>query len=49
MIAAFKHLEQFGLTLVFRRMFLDNRHIALVDVVLLVGDDHLVYGRNVVV
>jgi hypothetical protein len=49
MIAAFKHLEQFGLTLVFRRMFLDNRHIALVDVILLVRNNHLVDGRNVVV
>jgi len=47
-VAAFNHLEQVGLAGIFRRHVACNRHIALLDVVLLHADDEAVNGGNVV-
>ena len=47
-ITAFDHLEQVRLAGIFGRQVACNRHIALLDVVLLHADDEAVNRRNVV-
>ena len=47
-IATFDHLEQVRLAGIFRRQVACNRHIALLDVVLLHANDEAVNGGNVV-
>jgi hypothetical protein len=47
-VTTFHHLEQVGLAGIFGRQVASNRHIALLDVVLLHADDEAVNGGNIV-